>query len=94
MPVQAMAPVGTLSATGLALLDEEPDSGQVGLPRSPSTDESLGLDLSVSSPDDLKDAIARDATVRMPSLDDEDFELDFDLSDAADLPVNKINLVR
>lgn len=94
MPVQAIAPVAALSPTGLALLDDEPDSGQIGLPRSIQANESLGLDLSLSSPDELKDAIARDATMRIPALDDEDLELDFDLSDAADLPVTKINLVR
>jgi hypothetical protein len=90
MPVQAIAPILGVSSNGSAQDDQATDSGQVGLSGAASENECLGLDLSYAGSDELNEAIARDTTFRIPKLPkDDDYSLDFDLSEAAEFPKGK-----
>lgn len=89
-PAQSIAPitgVEALSPTGLSLLDEVPDSGQMGLPKTQAGEmESLGLDLSFAESGSLNVAIAKDATIALPPISlDEGSGIDFDLSNYDEL---------
>lgn len=86
--VQSVAPIAGLTSTGLALLDGVSDSARADLQDAGA--EGLGLDLSFSESDQFNAAIAHDATTLLPALPlNEDNSLDFDLSEAADLPSPK-----
>jgi pilus assembly protein FimV len=86
-PIGPITGISALSNTGLSLLDEVPDSGQMGLPQTQADEmDSLGLDLTFPVSGSLNVAIARDATIALPPLSlQEDNGIDFDLSNYDEL---------